>query len=69
MCFKFLRRVFYSSLTNFLKFDFPAVEDHMDFDLQSEKFMKKAWIKDCDFGRRGALLLNSIIKRVFTNLN
>ena len=69
VCFKFLRRVFYSSLNNFLKFDFPAVEDYIEFDLQSETFIIKAWVKDYDFGRRGALLLNSIIKRVFTNLN
>ena len=64
-----ISRIFDSSLTNLLKFDFPAVEDYMEFNLQSEADMIKAWIKDYNFGRRGAMLLNSLIKRVFTNLN
>ena len=45
--FKMLRRVFYTSLTNSLKFDFPAVEDYMGFGLQSETFMIKTRVKNC----------------------
>ena len=67
--FKFLRRIFYSSLANLLKFDFLAVQDYMEFNLQSEADIIKAWIKDYNFGRRGAMLLNSLIKIIFTYLN
>ena len=64
----FLNRIFYSSLVNLLKFYFPDVEDYMEFNLQSESDMIKAWIKDYNIGRRGAMLLNSLIKKI-TNLN
>ena len=64
-----LRRFLYSSLDSFLKFDFPAVYDYMEFNLQTEKDNIKAWIKDYELGRRGAMLLNSLIKKDFTNLN
>ena len=59
----FLHRIFYSSLVNLLKFYFPDVEDYMEFNLQSESDMIKAWIKDYNIGRRGAMLLNSLIKK------
>ena len=60
----FLHRIFYSSLVNLLKFYFPDVEDYMEFNLQSESDMIKAWIKDYNIGRRGAMLLNSLIKKI-----
>ena len=41
----------------------------MEFNLQSEADMIKSWIKDYNFGRTGAMLLNSLIKRIFTILN
>ena len=41
----------------------------MEFNLQSEADMIKSWIKDYNFGRRGAMLLDLLIKRIFTNLN
>ena len=53
----------------FTESDFPAVGDYMEFNLQSEADMIKSWIKDYNFGRRGAMLLNSLIKRIFTILN
>ena len=56
-------------LANILKFEFPAVQDYMEFNLQSEADMIKAWIKDYNFGKRGAMLLNSPIKIIFTYLN
>ena len=41
----------------------------MEFNVQSEADMIKSWIKDYNFGRRGAMLLNSLIKIIFTILN
>ena len=60
--FKFLLRIFYLSLANLLKFYFPDVENYMEFNLQSESDMIKAWIKDYNIGRIGGMLLNSLIK-------
>ena len=40
----------------------------MEFNLQFEADMNKSWIKDYNFGKRGAMLLNSLIKKI-TNLN
>ena len=65
----FLCRIFYSSLANLLKFDFLAVQNNMEFNLKSEADMIKPWIKYYNLQRRGGMLLNSLIKRIFKNLN
>ena len=70
--FRFMRRDFQFSEDEkgMIKFDFPRVSDYMDFKKGEEmNGILVAYVKDYQLGRRGSLLINSVIKQKFSNIH